>query len=102
MPLFKYGCRCPRSPHDFDLMCTHTYIRAYTHMSSEATKVEVDQWDACDIKDSSFIFVKQNHGKCRHLFRSLGEMVEPTEPCHLREDKPFYNGCVAFAAGSQR
>ena len=30
--------------------------------------VEVDQWDACDIKDSSFTFVKQNHSKCQHFF----------------------------------
>ena len=107
MPLFKYGCRCPRNPHmQIRLIrCAHTHTYVHTHichMSSEAMNVEVDQWDACDIKDSSFTFVKQNHSKCQHFFRSLGEMVQPTEPCRLCQDKPFYNGSVAFSEGSLR
>ena len=49
-------------------------------MSIEAMKVEVDEWDACDIKESSFTFVKHSHSKCRHFFRPLGEMIDPSLP----------------------
>ena len=73
-----------------------------THIPIEAMRVDIDEWDACDIKDSSYTFVKNNHSKCRHFFRSLGEMVDPSEPCMKCQASSFYNGCTAFSEGPSR
>ena len=44
-------------------------------------KIPHEDFEAADCKEAAFTFCRQNHMKCKHFFRSLQEMISPTEVC---------------------
>ena len=60
----------------------------------EAMQIEHEDFELADCKEAAFTFCTQNHVKCKHFYRSLAEMISPTEVCWKCQQSG--GNCFAF------